>query len=134
MTTAAPDRPAEATPSPRRGQKMMAIVQHGYGSAPEDVLRFAEIPRPAIGDDEVLVRVRAASLDRGTVHLMTGMPYLMRVMGFGFRAPKQPNPGRCLAGTVEAVGKDVSGFSSGDEVYGTCDGSFAASPEPSPAS
>jgi NADPH:quinone reductase-like Zn-dependent oxidoreductase len=104
---------------------MMAVVQHGYGSAPEDVLRFAEVPRPAIGDDEALVRVRAASVDRGTVHLMTGLPYLMRIMGFGFRAPKQPNPGRCLAGTVEAVGKDVSGFSPGDGVYGTCDGSFA---------
>src|SRR3954470_23109498 len=125
MTTAAPDRPADATLRRGKAETMMAIVQHGYGSAPEDVLRFAEIPRPTIGDDEVLVRVRAASLDRGTVHLMTGMPYLMRIMGFGFRAPKQPNPGRCLAGTVEAVGKDVTAFSSGDEVYGTCDGSFA---------
>jgi NADPH:quinone reductase-like Zn-dependent oxidoreductase len=104
---------------------MMAIVQDGYGDAPESVLRFAAVPRPTIGDGEALVRVCAASLDRGTVHLMTGMPYLMRVMGFGFRAPKQPNPGRCVAGTVEAVGKDVSGFSPGDEVYGTCDGSFA---------
>jgi NADPH:quinone reductase-like Zn-dependent oxidoreductase len=72
---------------------MKAIVQDGYGSAPEDVLRLAEIDRPAIGDDEILVRVRAASVDRGTWHLMSGLPKLMRIMGFGFRRPKaQPGP------------------------------------------
>src|SRR4051812_19859517 len=133
MTTAAPDRPAEATLRRGKAETMMAIVQHGYGDSPERVLRFAEVPRPTIGDDEALVRVRAASLDRGTVHLMTGLPYLMRIMGFGFRAPKQPNPGRCLAGTVEAVGKDVSGFSPGDDVYGTCGGSLAEYATASPA-
>jgi NADPH:quinone reductase-like Zn-dependent oxidoreductase len=56
---------------------------------------------------------------------MTGLPKLMRIMGFGLRRPKQPNPGRTLAGTVVAVGKDVTKFQPGDEVYGTCDGSFA---------
>ena len=104
---------------------MRAIVQEAYGSAPERVLRLAEIPKPTLGRDQVLVRVRAASIDRGTVHLMTGLPYLMRVIGFGLRAPKQPNPGRSLAGTVEAAGQDVTAFVPGDEVYGTCDGSFA---------
>ena len=56
---------------------------------------------------------------------MTGLPKLMRIMGFGFRRPKAPNPGRSLAGTVEAVGRNVTEFKPGDEVYGTCDGSFA---------
>jgi NADPH:quinone reductase-like Zn-dependent oxidoreductase len=104
---------------------MKAIVQRAYGSAPEDVLRYAEVPKPVTGDDKVLVRVRAASVDRGTVHLMTGLPYLIRLLGFGLRAPKQPNPGRSLAGTVESVGKDVTAVQPGDEVYGSCDGSFA---------
>src|ERR1039458_4058572 len=105
-------------------ETMKAIVQDEYGPAPENVLRLAEIDRPTIGDDEVLVRVRAASVDRGTWHLMTGLPNLMRIMGFGLRRPKQLNPGRCLAGTVEVVGQDVTEFKPGDEVYGTRDGSF----------
>ncbi|MDP8932291.1 MAG: NAD(P)-dependent alcohol dehydrogenase [Actinomycetota bacterium] len=104
---------------------MTAIVQDDYGSAPEDVLRLAEIPRPTLGDDEVLVRVSAASVDRGTWHLMAGLPYLMRLAGFGLRRPKAPNPGRSVAGTLESVGKDVTEFEPGDQVYGTCDGSFA---------
>jgi NADPH:quinone reductase-like Zn-dependent oxidoreductase len=104
---------------------MSAIVQDQYGTAPEQVLRLAEIARPTIGDDEVLVHVRAASVDMGTWHVMTGLPYAMRLVGFGVRAPKAPNPGRCLAGTVESVGKDVTAFGPGDEVYGSCDGSFA---------
>jgi NADPH:quinone reductase-like Zn-dependent oxidoreductase len=104
---------------------MRSIVQDEYGAAPEEVLRLAEIARPTIGDDEVLVHVRAASVDRGTWHLMAGVPYAMRVAGFGVRAPKATNPGRSLAGTVESVGKDVTELKPGDEVYGTCDGSFA---------
>jgi NADPH:quinone reductase-like Zn-dependent oxidoreductase len=106
-------------------QTMSAIVQDAYGTAPESVLRLAEIARPTIGDDEVLVRVAAASVDMGTWHCMTGKPYAMRLAGFGVRSPKAPNPGRALAGTVESVGRNVTGFAPGDAVYGTCDGSFA---------
>jgi len=106
-------------------QMMTAIVQDAYGRAPETVLRLAEIARPTIGDDQVLVRVEAASVDRGTWHIMTGLPYAMRLAGFGVRSPTASNPGRALAGTVEAVGTAVTDFKPGDEVYGTCDGSFA---------
>ena len=64
---------------------MQAIVQDEYGTEPESVLRLAEIAKPTIGDDEVLVHVRAASVDRGTWHVMTGRPYLIRALGFGLR-------------------------------------------------
>ena len=104
---------------------MRAIVQDEYGTAPEEVLRLEEIARPEIGDDEILVRVRAASVDRGTWHLMTGLAYPIRLAGFGLRRPKAPNPGRSLAGTVASAGKEVTGFDPGDQVYGTGDGSFA---------
>ena len=70
-------------------------------------------------------RALAASVDRGTWHLMTGLAYPIRLAGFGLRRPKALNPGRSLAGTVESAGKEVTGFEPGDEVYGTCDGSFA---------
>src|SRR2546425_12758849 len=92
------------TPATRSGQPTMtAIVQHEYGSAPEEVLRLAEVARPTIGDGEVLVHVRAASVDRGTWHVMAGLPYPIRLAGFGLRRPKALNPGRCVAGTVETV-------------------------------
>lgn len=107
------------------GTTMRAVVQDRYGAEPDAVLRLAEIERPTIGDGEILVRVAAASVDKGTWHLMAGMPYAMRLAGFGVRAPKAPNPGLALAGTVAAVGDDVAGFEPGDEVYGTGDGSFA---------
>jgi NADPH:quinone reductase-like Zn-dependent oxidoreductase len=124
-TSPRPEDSIGSTPRPVDAQTMKAIVQDAYGSAPEDFLRLAETDRPAIGDNEVLVRVRAASVDRGTWHLMTGLPKLMRIMGFGFRRPKASNPGRSLAGIVEAAGQNVTEFRPGDEVYGTCDGSFA---------
>src|SRR6187200_2586780 len=104
---------------------MQAIVQHRYGTEAERVLQLADLAKPAIGDNEVLVRVAAASVDMGTWHCMTGMPYAMRLAGFGVRSPKASNPGRALAGTVESVGENVTGFAPGDEVYGSCDGSFA---------
>ena len=101
---------------------MRAIVQDTYGTA--DVWRHARVPRPEAAEDEVLIRVRAAGLDRGTWHLMTGQPYLLR-LGFGLRGPKNPVPGRDLAGTVETVGPAVTKFAPGDEVYGTAAGSLA---------
>lgn len=102
---------------------MKAIVQDVYGSA--DVLQLRDVPKPAPGADEVLIRVRAAGVDQGVWHLMTGMPYLVRLFGFGLTKPKVPVRGREVAGVVEAVGADVTRFQSGDEVYGTCEGSFA---------
>ena len=102
---------------------MQAVVQDTYGTP--DVLRVAEIDRPEIADDEVLIRVRSAGVHIGDWHVMTGQPYLMRVMGFGFRAPKARVRGMDVAGTVEAVGKNVTRFQIGDEVFGTGNGSFA---------
>src|SRR5829696_10430408 len=104
---------------------MTAIVQDRYGSAPEGLLRLAEIDRPTIGADEILVRVHAASVDRGTWHIMAGLPYPIRLAGFGVRRPKHRNPGRSLAGTIEAIGTDTTAFNPGDAVFGICDGSFA---------
>jgi NADPH:quinone reductase-like Zn-dependent oxidoreductase len=111
---------------------MRAIVQDTYGTAPEAVLRVADVARPTVGDDDVLVRVAASSVDRGTWHLMAGLPYPVRLAGFGVRAPKT-NPGRSLAGTVEAIGANVSGFAVGDEVYGITNGTFAEYALVSPA-
>jgi NADPH:quinone reductase-like Zn-dependent oxidoreductase len=102
---------------------MKAIVQDIYGST--DVLQLRDIDKPAVGDDDVLVRVHAAGVDQGVWHLMTGLPYLVRVMGYGVRAPKTRVRGTELAGRVEAVGASVTRFQPGDEVFGTCDGSFA---------
>jgi NADPH:quinone reductase-like Zn-dependent oxidoreductase len=101
---------------------MRAVVQRTYGGA--DVLDVAQIARPEIGDAEVLVKVHAAGLDRGTWHMMTGRPYLGR-LAFGFRKPKNPVPGIDLAGTVVAVGSAVTRFDVGDEVFGLGRGSFA---------
>jgi NADPH:quinone reductase-like Zn-dependent oxidoreductase len=83
------------------------------------------IPMPVAGDDEVLIRVRAAGVGPEVWHLMTGLPYLVRVMGFGLRKPKTRVVGWDVAGSVEAVGKDVTQFQPGDEVFGTCRGAFA---------
>jgi NADPH:quinone reductase-like Zn-dependent oxidoreductase len=104
-------------------QTMRAIVQDAYGVA--GVWRAEETARPAIGDGEVLVRVRAAGLDRGTWHLMTGQPYLMRLMGSGLRAPKNRVPGLDVAGTIVAAGAAVTRFGVGEEVFGIGQGSFA---------
>ena len=101
---------------------MKAIVQDRYGSA--DVLRFEDVDAPVPGDDEVLVRVRAAAVDPGVWHLMTGLPYMIR-LGYGLRKPKTRVRGRDVAGRVEAVGSKVTRFRPGDEVFGICEGSFA---------
>jgi NADPH:quinone reductase-like Zn-dependent oxidoreductase len=111
-------------PHPRTDRATMkAIVQDTYGSA--DVLELRDIEVPAVGDDDVLVRVRAAGVEIGVWHVMAGKPYLLRIMGFGLRKPKVAVRGRDVAGVVEAVGKNVTRFQPGDEVFGTADGSFA---------
>jgi NADPH:quinone reductase-like Zn-dependent oxidoreductase len=120
VTATTTEQPA-AMGSPA-GQRMRAIVQKEYGTA--DVLRVAEIERPSIGADEVLVKVRAAGLDRGTWHLMAGMPYAAR-LAVGLRAPKNPVPGLDVAGVVVAVGSEITRFQPGDEVFGVSKGSFA---------
>jgi len=104
---------------------MQAITQGRYGTAPEDVLRLERIATPGIAAGEVLVWVRAAGVDRGTWHVMAGQPYLMRLLGFGFRGPKNRVPGMDVAGTVVAVGSAVTRFRAGDEVFGIARGSFA---------
>jgi len=106
-----------------RGHKMRAIVQDAYGSS--SVLRLGDIDRPEIAANEVLVEVVAAGMDRGTWHSMAGKPYLMRIMGFGFRRPKNRVPGLDVSGTVVAVGPEVSRFKPGDEVFGMSRGAFA---------
>src|SRR3954470_13773585 len=105
------------------GHTMRAIVRDAYGSV--DVLRLAEVDPPAVGENEVLLRVHAAGVDQGVWHLMTGMPYVMRMAGFGLRAPKNPFLGYDVAGRVEAVGAQATVFRPGDDVFGTCRGSFA---------
>lgn len=101
---------------------MKAIVQETYGSA--EVLQAREIEEPQVGDGEVLVRVHAASVHVGDWILMTGKPFVMR-MATGLRKPKHPVPGTDVAGTVEAVGKDVQHLRPGDDVFGWCAGAFA---------
>lgn len=104
------------------GGSMRAIVQDAYGSA--DVLRLASIPKPEPKANEVLIRVHAAGMDRGTWHLTTGKPYLLRLV-FGLRKPKNPVPGLDVSGTVVAVGSAVTRFRPGDEVFGFGRGSYA---------
>ena len=109
------------TPTQPEGT-MRGILQDAYGSA--DVFRLARIRIPEAADKQVLVRVHAAGLDRGTWHLMAGQPYVLR-LALGLRKPKNPVPGLDLAGTVVAVGSAVTRFSPGEEVFGTGHGSFA---------
>jgi NADPH:quinone reductase-like Zn-dependent oxidoreductase len=104
---------------------MKAIVQATYGDL--DVLDFRDIDQPVPTDKQVLVRVHAAGLHRGDWHVMTGLPYLIRVVvpTLGLRGPKTPVLGMDVAGTVEEVGPNVTRFQPGDEVFGWCDGAFA---------
>jgi NADPH:quinone reductase-like Zn-dependent oxidoreductase len=102
---------------------MRAVTQRAYGSV--DVLDLATIGRPTIADDEVLIEVDAAGLDRGVWHLMTGTPYLIRIMGFGLTRPNNVVPGMDVAGRVVAVGDDVTRFAVGDEVFGIGTGTYA---------
>jgi len=96
---------------------MKAIVHPRYGE-PQDVLELREIDRPEVGDDEVLVRVRATSVHADVWHVVSGRPILVRLMGAGLFRPKDLVPGTDLAGVVESVGKDVTRFKVGDAVFG----------------
>jgi len=102
---------------------MKAIVIEKYGSP--DVLQFKEVERPTPKDNQVLVRVQAASANPLDWHLMRGEPFIARLVGTGLLKPKSSRVGADVAGRVEAVGKDVTQFKPGDEVFGTCNGSFA---------
>jgi NADPH:quinone reductase-like Zn-dependent oxidoreductase len=126
MTPHTPLDPLGASPaaSPSAGT-MRAVVQDRYGADPEDVLRIEQVDRPTIGDGEVLVRVHAAGLDRGTWHIMAGLPYPIRFAGYGLRAPKNRVRGREVAGVVEQAGAGVTRLRVGDEVFGIGEGCFA---------
>lgn len=119
-----PSAPREAPePVPSTPATMRAVVQREYG--PADVLRLEQVPPPSPGPGQVLVRVRAAAVTQGDWHLMTGTPYLVRLMGFGVRRPKRAVPGQYLAGTVEAVGPGAARFRPGDAVWGCGVSTFA---------
>ena len=122
-TEQSPTATATARTPDATSPTMRAVVQDRYGDV--DALRLEQTNRPEIAADEVLVRVHAAGMDRGTWHTMTGRPYLMRIMGFGFRGPKNRVPGLDVAGTVVEVGSSVTRFAVGDEVFGISRGSFA---------
>ena len=103
---------------------MQAIVQREYGGA--EVLKQATAAIPSITEHEVLIEVHAGAVDRGTSYMMTGTPYLIRIMGFGLMRPQQPTPGLDVAGRVVEVGPAVVRFAPGDEVFGIASsGSFA---------
>jgi NADPH:quinone reductase-like Zn-dependent oxidoreductase len=102
---------------------MKAIVQDKYGS-PAEVLELQDISKPVVQNGEVLVRVHSASIHIGDLIVIRGVPYVMRMVT-GLRKPKNRVPGTDIAGTVEAVGRDVTRFRPGDEVFGWCTGAFA---------
>jgi NADPH:quinone reductase-like Zn-dependent oxidoreductase len=120
---AIPNRIQDDTASTQETETMKAIVQRTYG-APQAVLALQDIAKPVVKDDEALVRVHAASVHVGDWLLVRGVPYVLRLFT-GLRAPKNPVPGTDIAGTVEAVGKDVTQLRVGDEVFGWCTGAFA---------
>jgi NADPH:quinone reductase-like Zn-dependent oxidoreductase len=112
----------EVEPPPAGADRIKAVVQLCYGSS--DVLKMAELPKPTPGENEVLVRVRAASINPANWHELTGEPYLVRpTMGIG--APSNTRFGTDYAGVVEAVGSNVTKFMVGDEVFGARTGSMA---------
>src|SRR5205809_6924787 len=100
---------------------MKAVVYHNYGLP--DVLRVEEVEKPAAGDDEVLIRVRAAAVNPLDL-LFRGTSYMVRIMT-GLRKPKETRIGHDVSGQVEAVGRNVTQFKLGDAVFGTCRGAFA---------
>ena len=119
MTATLPSLGADTTTS----ERMRAVTQDRYGDS--GVLRVESIDRPTIGARDVLIEVHAAGIDRGTEHLMTGTPYLVRLAGFGLTKPKNAVLGLDVAGRVVATGADVTRFRVNDEVFGIARGSFA---------
>lgn len=115
------NRPGERQEDPLPA-RMQAVVQDGYGGP--EVLKLQTVPLPAVSEKDVLVKVHAAGLAKGTWHVMTGTPYLLRVF-FGIRSPRRPVAGLNLAGVVVSVGAGVTRFKPGDRVYGIGKGSFA---------
>jgi 2-desacetyl-2-hydroxyethyl bacteriochlorophyllide A dehydrogenase len=114
----------ETRPTTDEAKTMKAIIQDEYGQ-PEDVLELQETEMPMVGDDDVLVRVQAAGVHIGDWLVTNGLPYLIRLMGYGLRKPKHRVPGMEIAGHVEEVGRNVTEFEPGDEVFGFCTGGFA---------
>lgn len=123
MSTTQHGRPTRARPGADPTTTMDAIVQDRYGEA--DVLYQQRVTRPEIGADEVLLRVHAVGVDRGTWHIMAGLPYPVRLAGYGVRAPKDRIRGREVAGQVEALGANVTTLRPGQEVFGIGEGCFA---------
>lgn len=123
MATSEMTGSSEPTSADAGGDLIDAIVQDRYGDT--DVLRLERIAKPAIGDREVLVRVHAAGVDRSVWHLMSGLPYPVRLAGYGLRAPKTRVRGVDLAGRVEAIGSEVTTLQEGDEVFGIGEGTYA---------
>jgi NADPH:quinone reductase-like Zn-dependent oxidoreductase len=109
-------------PTPGSGSTMKAVIYHEFGSP--DVLALQDVPKPVPKDEQVLIKVKAASLNPYDWHFMTGMPYIMRISA-GFLKPADPRLGVDFSGTVEAVGKKVTRFKPGDEVIGAKGGAFA---------
>ncbi len=116
-----PDRPA-TTDGPA-AVTVRAVTQHRYGGP--ETLEVGTIELPTPGPGQVAIDVAAAAVDRGTAHLMTGRPWVIRLMGFGFRRPSQPVPGLDVAGVVRSVGDGVTRFRRGDQVFGIGSGTFA---------
>ncbi len=123
MHTTTPDATTTAANPSEGSSARQAIVQDRFGSA--DVLKHETMEALTIADDEVLIEVHAAGVDRGTEHLMTGLPYLIRIAGYGVTKPKNRVLGLDVAGVVVEVGAAITRFSPGDEVFGISNGSFA---------
>jgi len=113
-----------SAPSTDQETRMKALVQDKYG-APQDVLTLQEIEKPTIGEEDVLVQVRAAGVHIGDWLVGSGLPYMIR-MGYGLTKPKNRVPGMEFSGQIEAVGQNVTQFQLGDDVFGFSNaGAFA---------
>jgi NADPH:quinone reductase-like Zn-dependent oxidoreductase len=118
------DSPCDAAPPLTAGEaRMNGWVHRCYGGP--DIVQYEELPKPVPADDEVIVKVRAASVNPLDWHYMRGKPYVMRMMGSGVGSPKDPLLGVDFAGVVDSVGKSVTKFKPGDEVFGGRDGAFS---------